>query len=126
MPNPELAIRKTHDHTVFAETSRCRLLIGCEQLNANSTRRRWCAIQHERNDGNRLTLQPTSLDLGQLISEKQKTGGIARRATYVLSIVEVTRERTRVESPAKDNDHEHDTISERLDRLDRYLAAAVA
>jgi hypothetical protein len=43
VPNPELAIPKTHDDTVFAETSRCRLLIGCDQLNANSTRRRWCA-----------------------------------------------------------------------------------
>jgi hypothetical protein len=25
---------KAHDTTVFAETSRCRLLIGCDQLNA--------------------------------------------------------------------------------------------
>ena len=73
-----------------------------------------------------LHFQPTSLDLGRVMSEKQKTGGIACRAAYVLSIVEVTRERTRVESPAKDKDNEHDTTSERLDRLDRYLAAAVA
>jgi hypothetical protein len=57
----------THDDTVFAETSRCHLLIGCEQLNANSTRR--------------------------------------------------------VESAVKDKDHEHGAA---LDRLDRYLAAAVA
>jgi hypothetical protein len=71
VPNPELAIQKTHDDTVFAETSRCRLLIGCDQLNADSTR------------------------------------GVLR-------------------AQSKDRDHEHDTTSERLDRLDRYLAAAVA
>ena len=32
-----------------------------------------------------LHFQPTSLDLGRVMSEKQKTGGIACRAAYVLS-----------------------------------------
>jgi hypothetical protein len=73
-----------------------------------------------------LHFQPTSLDLGRVKVRSRKRVGLRCRATYVLSIVEVTRERTRVESPAKDNDHEHDTTSERLDRLVRYLAAAVA
>jgi hypothetical protein len=33
-------LRSENDTSVFAETSRCRLLIGCDHLNANSTRRR--------------------------------------------------------------------------------------
>jgi hypothetical protein len=57
---------------------------------------------------------------------KQKTGGIALPRDVRLVDLEVTCEVTRVEVLAKDKNHEHDTTSGRLDRFDRYLAAAVA